>query len=443
MSAECIYIERFVLHRLLVSRPVVMSIRQDDDEQAVQRGSGFSLRSIFGGMRFIDSESDTLPHSQMPSFSQLSSDMERTIQPVSAPMSSSHEFHTCPEPQQTLTPTRGFKFNLGAKTHELNQMFANDNAQTLPPPPDDGAFDLQMRPGTNTKATMQLTPNMTPIQTAHSMQLQQLQQPQQPQQPPQRMQPMQPMRTTSSYNPPQSFADVVPQQSDSIQLSQAKTQVTNVTLQLEESKRRFLMLQRKYDQDRKVASETLRAMQDTMESYRRHAEQSKHDLLQLQTTITTNKSAEQSALVARDSQLIELRQKHTQEMNALKENHLEAMRQESEKMMQASYELSALNTTNDVLVQKNCQLEHSLQQLKTENESLRPPTIAEPLLPPSYNKEVVNSQLRISKGCVSVSSEMNDMTIKTALSKDLSEVVMNAFRRRQKHGLISDVIINS
>jgi hypothetical protein len=203
------------------------------------------------------------------------------------------------------------------------------------------------------------------------------------------------------------------------------------------------MLQRKYDQDRKVASETLRAMQDTMESYRRHAEQSKHDLLQLQTTITTNKSAEQSALVARDSQLIELRQKHTQEMNALKENHLEAMRQESEKMMQASYELSALNTTNDVLVQKNCQLEHSLQQLKTENESLRPPTIAEPLLPPSYNKEVVNSQLRISKGCVSVSSEMNDMTIKTALSKDLSEVVMNAFRRRQKHGLISDVIINS
>ena len=119
------------------------------------------------------------------------------------------------------------------------------------------------------------------------------------------------------------------------------------------------------------------------------------------------------------------------------------MRLENEKMTQASHEISRLTMEKDTIAQKNIELEQSLQTLKTENDELRPVAVAEPLLPPSYEEDVVNSGICISDGYLSINSAMSDMNIKAALSKDLSAVVVNALKRRQKHGLMTDLVIKS
>lgn len=330
-------------------------------------------------------------------------------------------------PRESPQPaSRGFKFNLGAKSHKINEMFAHDNAQSLPTQPDEDVLDFQVR-AAPTNANV-IKPS------AHTKYT------------PQFVQPAQPLRPTSPMYTPSQLAQLShppPEINQTHQSHVVKSQLNEMASQLEESKRRLIVMQRKHDQERKTTAETFRSMQDTIESHKRQAEQAKHELMQLQTTITTNKSAEQSALVARDSQLFEMRQAYTQQLNAMRDSHLESLRTEREKMTQASNEISKLNMEKDLLAQQNLNLESSLQTLKVENDNLRPPIIAEPLVPPACDHEVINSQVCISNGQMTIGSMMSNDTIKSALSKDLSAVVMNAFKRRQKHGLVSDVVVNA
>ena len=425
-----------------------MSIRQDDDETSVSSMGGFSLRSFLGGMRLVNHETDEVAHSMhpsTPSVSHLSTGLPRTS-PVNESLTT-HLSQGPPVPPNVPSTksepsNRPFAFNLGSNTKLINELIAKETRSMT--------ADENHTNNLYTHSSQQSALNAS-VQPHKALYSSQFSQPSQPSQPSQhRIHSNYSIQSASTSTP--LTEPIAPYNNNSHaleQLNAAQTELSRSKMQLEESNQRLISLQRQYEHERQMNINTQRAAQEKMESYRRQSEQARLELAQLHNSLTTNKSAEQSLLIERDSQLNDMRQTYQRDIASLKEKHEESMKASQQNIEVAHEQMQRLSEELSNNVTKSDQLESELKRLQLENQDMKlsiPPT---PVVPPSCDENAGGFFMNVQQGVVSVESTQSTQStsssskpFSSALSADLSQVIKNAFLKRQRHGIYGDVVIN-
>lgn len=416
-----------------------MSIRQDDDETPVSSMGGFSLRTFLGGMRLVNHETDYVAHSMHPStssVSHLSTGLPRTS-PVNE-FSTTHLSQGPPVPPNVPSTkpepsNRPFAFNLGSNTKLINELIAKETRSM--------SADEHHTNNLYTHSSQQsgLNASVQPHKALYPSQVSQLS--------PHRIHSNYSMQSASTSTPMTEPIDPYNHNPHALeQLNAAQMELSRSKMQLEESKKQFISLQRQYEHERQMNINTQRAAQEKMESYRRQSEQARLELDQLHNSLTTNKSAEQSLLIERDSQLNDMRQTYQRDIASLKEKHEESMKASQRNIEVAHEQMQRLSEELSNNVTKSDQLESELQRLQIENKNMKlriPPT---PVVPPSCDENVGGFSMNVQQGVVSVESTQSTSSSSkpfiSALSADLSQVIKNAFLKRQRHGIYGDVVIN-